>query len=164
MIRGVLDTYTNTDLLSNTVCPMANSVSVPLPIFTLDCSVAAPEIALLYILIETLSITCPGTFSSGAGTTVGSINVPPVIAISSAVVPLAVTYAPAIADRDPPVSQVSKMLLSFIETLPSLSTGRNMRISPSAVLRYTPIVTTAFTPSPTNVGISAVGFMPVLES
>ena len=65
--------------------------------------------------------------------------------ISSDSVPLAIAYIPSmvfgailvavdpVAEKVPPLSLVSKRLLSVMVTLPSLSIGRNINISPTFV-------------------------------
>ena len=121
-------------------------------------SVAAPLPVSWNTLILKLSSTCPGMFSSGAGTLSGVVNALPSIVISSDVIPVAVAYAPppygaGMYDSDPPDMFVSTRFGSLIVTEPSEVDGRNINISPSLVCTYSPISITLVLPSPTNVGI-----------
>ena len=136
------------------------------------CKGAVPELTVLNTLILTLSRTCPGIFSSVAGTWSGVINLSPSIAISSAKIPLAVPYAPSIvfgatllpvvlATNDPPEMFVSTKLTSVIVTEPSLSTVRKINVSPAFSCKYNESVSgliksiVEVTPSPTKLGITA---------
>ena len=103
----------------------------PLPYLTVACKGVAPVCTVWNTLIDTLSSTCPGTFSSGAGTWSGLMNLLPSTTMSSAAVPLAVVYALSMTLKDPPLILVSSMLASVIFTVPSLSIGRKISVSPA---------------------------------
>ena len=54
--------------------------------------------------------------------------------------------------------------MSVIFTVPSLSNGLNINVSPGLTVIYCPISTILFMPLPINVGIWAYGFVIIVES
>ena len=129
-----LSTYTITELDSTILKPMSNTLVIPSPIIILDCNAAEPGLVVVNTFMLKLSKTCPGKFSSGEGTWSGVINLSPSITISSGVKPVAVTYAPPILDKEPPLILVSNKFTSVIVTEPSLSNFLKINVSPTDTL------------------------------